>query len=267
MALETASYISGLNADNPAETDGLNQADDHLKLIKSTLKASFPNVNAAVTQTPAELNKRTALVWDGTNVTYNTGMTESKLKTLANIQEPAIVAQDDGTPALFSGITAAEIKELLSISLLDAYPVGAIYTSAVSTTPATLFGGTWVPFGQGKVMVGHDTSDTPDTDFVAGSTDGVVLKTGGQKTYTLLEDNIPPHSHEILTTAQSRVELYSDAQTTIREIRDDVTGNADSHEDTTDNTETTGSYPVSGSTDPFGIVQPYVVVYMWQRTA
>lgn len=265
MALETASYISGLNADNPAETDGLNQADDHLKLIKSTLKASFPNVNAAVTQTPAELNKRTALEWDGTNVTYNTGMTESKLKTLANIQEPAIVAQDDGTPAFSSGITAAEIKELLSISMLGAYPVGAIYTSAVSTTPATLFGGTWVPFGQGKVMVGHDTSDTPDTDFVAGSTDGVVLKTGGQKTYTLLEDNIPPHSHEVLTRAQNRVELFSDAQTTIREFRDSSFG-GDSTVETTDNTETTGSYPVSGSTDPFGIVQPYVVVYMWQRT-
>lgn len=56
MALETATYINGLNTSNPASTDGLSQADDHLRLIKSTLKSTFANIDAAVTATEDDLN-------------------------------------------------------------------------------------------------------------------------------------------------------------------------------------------------------------------
>ena len=50
MGLEAATYISGLNASNPVHaTDNVSQGDDHLRLIKSTLLATFPNINAAVT--------------------------------------------------------------------------------------------------------------------------------------------------------------------------------------------------------------------------
>lgn len=56
MALESASYISQLNAANPLSTDTVAQADDHLRLIKSVLKSTFPNLNGPVTKTPAELN-------------------------------------------------------------------------------------------------------------------------------------------------------------------------------------------------------------------
>ena len=40
------------------------------------------------------------------------------------------------------------------------YPVGAIYTSVLSTSPASLFGGTWVAFGAGRVLVGINSSDS-----------------------------------------------------------------------------------------------------------
>lgn len=56
MALESGTYISDLNAINPANTDGVTQADDHLRLLKSTVKATFPNVSGAVTPTHTELN-------------------------------------------------------------------------------------------------------------------------------------------------------------------------------------------------------------------
>ncbi len=56
MALETGTYINSLNAANPAATDGLSQADDHLRLIKSTIKATLPNLDAAVTATEDDLN-------------------------------------------------------------------------------------------------------------------------------------------------------------------------------------------------------------------
>lgn len=47
MPLETATSISQLNASNPAHTDGLNQADAHMRLIKSVLQAQFPGFVSA----------------------------------------------------------------------------------------------------------------------------------------------------------------------------------------------------------------------------
>ena len=44
MALETYTIISNLYASNPASVDGLAAADDHMRLIKSTIKAAFPNI-------------------------------------------------------------------------------------------------------------------------------------------------------------------------------------------------------------------------------
>lgn len=56
MSIETATYIASLVATNPPTTDPLAQADDHLRLIKAVLLATFPNLNAAVTAAPADLN-------------------------------------------------------------------------------------------------------------------------------------------------------------------------------------------------------------------
>ena len=56
MALEIGNFISDLNAANPNNTDLKSQGDDHLRLLKKTIKASFPNVAGAVTKTHTELN-------------------------------------------------------------------------------------------------------------------------------------------------------------------------------------------------------------------
>lgn len=56
MALETATYIDGLVATNPTGLDPKSQGDDHIRLLKSTIKATLPNITGAVTATQAELN-------------------------------------------------------------------------------------------------------------------------------------------------------------------------------------------------------------------
>jgi len=56
MALESGTYINSLVSTNPAATDGLAQADDHMRLIKATILASFPNIAGAVTATHTVLN-------------------------------------------------------------------------------------------------------------------------------------------------------------------------------------------------------------------
>jgi len=56
MTVESATYISDLNAANPGATDLKSEGDDHMRLIKSVLKSTFPNITGAVTATQATLN-------------------------------------------------------------------------------------------------------------------------------------------------------------------------------------------------------------------
>jgi microcystin-dependent protein len=69
MALETASYIDGLVATNPLGSDPLADADGHIRLVKSALKATFPNITGPVTVTQDSLNSPLPsggiIIWSG----------------------------------------------------------------------------------------------------------------------------------------------------------------------------------------------------------
>lgn len=56
MPLETAAYIDGLNPANPTSTDPAAQGDDHIRLLKTALKATFPNITGPVTKTQDQMN-------------------------------------------------------------------------------------------------------------------------------------------------------------------------------------------------------------------
>lgn len=56
MTVETATYISDLNATYPAGGDQKNEGDNHIRLLKSVIKATFPNVTGIVSATHAQLN-------------------------------------------------------------------------------------------------------------------------------------------------------------------------------------------------------------------
>lgn len=64
MALENGTYVNSLVTSNPAATDGIAQADDHIRLIKSTIKNTFPNLTGAVTATQADLNNPPSTLTD-----------------------------------------------------------------------------------------------------------------------------------------------------------------------------------------------------------
>ena len=56
MTIESTTFINGLNASNPPGTDPKSEGAGHLRLIKSTIKTTFPNITGAVNATQAELN-------------------------------------------------------------------------------------------------------------------------------------------------------------------------------------------------------------------
>jgi microcystin-dependent protein len=77
MPLESAPYINSLNAANPVSTDSVAQADDHIRLIKSAIKATFPNITGPVTATESALNtpipSGVIVMWSGSLLTIPTG--------------------------------------------------------------------------------------------------------------------------------------------------------------------------------------------------
>lgn len=62
MPLESATFINSLDPSNPGASDNASQGDDHVRLIKSTLKTTFPNITGAVTLTHTEINALLATV-------------------------------------------------------------------------------------------------------------------------------------------------------------------------------------------------------------
>ena len=111
------------------------------------------------------------------------------------------------------------------------YPVGSIYMSMVSTSPATLFGGTWERIAKGRCLVGVDESDS---DW------GSAGKEQGEKINSLL------------TTGDSQYGLYK-GESGYRD-RTIVRSQAVS------GTHAEVSAQISN-------VQPSFTVYMWKRTA
>ena len=80
------------------------------------------------------------------------------------------------------------ISNMSKEQLNKTYPVGSIYISTNSTSPATLFGGTWEAYGTGRTLVGINTNDG---NF------NTIGKTGGSTTTTLAAGNLPSHTHSI----------------------------------------------------------------------
>ena len=138
-----------------------------------------------------------------------------------------------------------------------AYPVGSIYTSILTTNPATLLGmGTWVAFGGGRVLTGQISTD---------SNFNTAEETGGAKTdsHTLTTSEIPSHNHDF------RVYAGGSGYTNTWGYPQSVTNGGDRPVNVTYNTTTTHIVQPEGggAAHTHDIVQPYIVVYFWKRTA
>ena len=144
--------------------------------------------------------------------------------------------------------TTAFVKNVLETYI---YPVGSIYiNAAVATNPGTLLGfGTWAAYAEGRVPVGIAGSGTFDT----------LDKTGGAETdsHTLTTSEIPSHNH---ANGAYQYLLKSDGSLTIEDT-DSTSGEP--------NLVSKGAIQAAGggSAHTHDIVQPYVVVHMWERTA
>ena len=158
----------------------------------------------------------------------------------------AISFDSSGLQTQINGLDTAKTTLTAVFSMI--YPVGSIYINAgVSTSPATLMGfGTWSRYGEGRVLVSQSVSDT-EFDTLG--------ETGGSKTHTLSVSELPSHTHtHTVKTGRSFSSSIGNAPV--------VQGSDNTILSTSD--ETTSS---TGSGSAHNNLQPYIVVYMWRRTA
>lgn len=175
-----------------------------------------------------------------------------------------------------------KLKDYLS-NPLAAYPVGAYYISSNSTSPASLFGGTW-------------TQITNRFIYAAGS-GYTVGATGGSTTKTLTTNNLPSHSHSCgRAGSHTHTRGTMNITGTVGNVDGAGVGSSgafyrsgtsgklenqtgepdpnvyfDASRNWTGSTSSNGSHShtigSTGSGTAFDIMPPYIVAYVWRRTA
>jgi hypothetical protein len=155
--------------------------------------------------------------------------------------------------------------------------------STVSTSPATLFGfGTWVNFGAGRVLISQDGT------YPAGSTGGAATVTSSGSVSgtvggtSLTEAQMPKHFHQMIGPTFTTGYPQNDQGgygTFFGGTPDDggtqygtwsVGGGASSGGQSTGTANGNShdhSFSGSFSGSATSVVQPYISVYMWNRTA
>lgn len=154
------------------------------------------------------------------------------------------------------GFKGTRYKRLPNV--LDSYPVGAIYISGVSTSPAALFGGTWEQI-KGRFLLGTGANKANSTNkwgaLSAGAYNAAAGEMGGAEQITLTTAQMPTHSHLFERIPITEPEMttggnyYAEQSTTVGSL-----------------VKTQTTYP-AGEGKAHSNMPPYLAVYIWQRTA
>ena len=72
MSLETAAWVMQLNSSNPTATDPVSEGDDHLRMVKTVLKNSFPSSSTAAIVPNVSGQSGKYLTTDGTDTSWGT---------------------------------------------------------------------------------------------------------------------------------------------------------------------------------------------------
>lgn len=229
----TPTYISGTQF----TLVGDKTADFHVgRRVKFTVTAG--TVYGLITATAYTSLTTVTVVMD--SGALDTGLSTVELSILTNTGSSLPTTSFIRT--LLDDKDAETARATLGVALA-AWPIGSVFTSVVSTSPATLLGGgTWVSFGAGRVLVGLDAGQTEfDT----------VEETGGAKTHTLTTAEMPTHAHN----TDGGIVSSSVAATMANPGAGGTFGQG--------SLSTTNA----GSGNAHNNLQPYIVVYFWKRTA
>ena len=154
----------------------------------------------------------------------------------------------------------AAMSRMKTYILESVYPVGSIFISISATDPGTSLGfGTWSRFGEGRMLVSQNSSDS---DFDTAE------ETGGAKTHTISESQLPSHQHFTMNTGNGFGNSLEDNvnNTGTTNSRGGL-GNNDYIMQSVSSAANAGKTSAVGSGSAVTHMNPYIVAYMWKRTS
>lgn len=160
--------------------------------------------------------------------------------------------------------TTAFVQAAVAAVLLQVYPVGSVYMSVSPTSPATMFGGTWAVFGAGRGVVSLDSTNaaknTPEQ--TGGNASGTVTLTAAQMAHS---HSTPNHTHTdnlaIAAHSEQTNTTTGGSATRVNAGGHSLTGGV-----TSSGASTTGAVGI-GAPTPIDVQDPFIVAYVWKRTA
>ena len=200
----------------------------------------------------------------GTGVAASTGTGSVVLNNSPTLVTPVLGTPTSGTldnctsntETFGTSNTQLATTAFVQAALQALHPVGSIYTATVSTNPGTLFGfGTWVAYGEGRVLVGTGSGFLPAA--TGGSADAVVVSHNHTATSPVTD---PGHAHTY-ERPQGQVGYTQGGSQSVPYPQSVSTSTASTGITVA---TTIASAGVSGTN---ANLQPYVVVYIWNRTA
>ena len=182
--------------------------------------------------------------------------------TTATTVSTTVASGATGTTQSFgTNNTSMATTAFVQAALQLLYPVGSIYSSTVSTNPGTLFGfGTWTAFAAGKVLIGNGGGFTAGA--TGGSRDAVVVSHTHTATSTDLSGTF--YAANRSGAAPTGTFAFTGLTDSSSLSGGGLTGDIKQYQFSGNHTHTINSAGVS-ATD--ANLQPYIVVYMWERTA
>ena len=223
-------------------------ADRYIRSLVLFLKDFCTDVWTANNQRSGEIDRLKGSIPEMPEIRYPVTSVCGKTGDVTLTAGDVGALEQNGTAVNASKLGGKTMAQLL----LTVYPVGSIYLSVNSTSPASLFGGTWEQL-KDRFLLGAGSA------YAAGST-------GGEAAHTLSINEIPSHAGHLYGNAGG-VNGKGDAKGAwLKEI------NINSSLTTSYgwNYKNNEYYPVNrslGGGAAHNNMPPYLAVYMWKRVS
>ena len=132
--------------------------------------ADAKSAGSSAASAKAEADRAAAIVRTDKTLSVEGAPADGKAvgDALKGIKLPIATATTLGGVKVGSGLTVDADGTLSADSALAAYPVGSIFQTVSSTSPAALFGGTWQEIAQNRVLMGASYAHAAGTTVEAG---------------------------------------------------------------------------------------------------